>query len=101
MKVVPPRRPALLAVALLAGLPLLGACGSDVQDTTCGDFTALSAQERRDVLVELATGAGSDNDMFLDASTDDQDAAVDVLVTACADADGDTTIDEVLDPLAD
>ncbi|MEO9325509.1 hypothetical protein ABFT23_18595 [Nocardioides sp. C4-1] len=94
-------RRALAAAAVLAGSVLLGACGGDVQDTACSDFTAMSASDRRDLLVELATDAGSDNETFLDASTDDQDAAVDVLVTACADADGDPTIDDVLDPLID
>ncbi|CAN5174728.1 hypothetical protein BH09ACT12_BH09ACT12_28560 [soil metagenome] len=86
---------------LIAGLILgsaLSACGSEsTGDTTCGEYTAMSPQEKRDLIREGVDESNDDaTQEALDAATDDDlDQVAGIVDTACAAADDDTKLDDL------
>ncbi len=86
-----------LALAGLVIAASLTACSDSTGDTTCGEFTDMSAAERRDLIREgVAESDDAGTQEALDAASDDDlDDVADVVDQACADVDADTTLDEL------
>ena len=90
-------RAGLLIVALVLGGSVT-ACGSDsTGDTTCGDYAQMSAEEKRDLIRDGVSESDDEaSQEALEAATDeDLDEVAGVVDAACADADDDTTLDEL------
>lgn len=90
-------RTALLAAALVLG-GTLSACGGESSgDTTCGEFAAMSASEKRDLIREgVAESDSDDSQAALDAASDaDLDRVADIVDSTCEFADDDTKLDDL------
>lgn len=89
-------RAALLAAALVLG-GALSACGESSGDTTCGEFAAMSASEKRDLIREgVAESDSEDSQAALDAASDaDLDQVADIVDSTCEFADDDTKLDDL------
>ena len=86
---------ALLAGVVLAGT--LAGCGSDPGGTTCGELTAMSVEERLQLLGDLVAEGGSaaEQQEFDEVSAAEKRSAAENLPAACDGAEDDTRIQDL------
>ena len=98
MPLLRPRRvrAGLVIATLLLGGGLAACGGETTGDTTCGEFTAMSDQEKRDLIKEGVSETNDDDTQSaLDAASDeDLDQVAELVIAACSGKDDDTSLDD-------
>lgn len=90
-------RTAQLVATLVVGSTLTACGGESSGDTTCGEFAAMSASEKRDLIREgVAESDSDDSQAALEAASDaDLDEVAEIVDSTCEFADDDTKLDDL------